>query len=221
MIRRPPRSTLSSSSAASDVYKRQARAWQNPQCRSLSIPTSLTLALHLDILTLRPHTLSSHTSTRSLKAAGFTHTRSAAGITSGHPPACSERPPSASFSHRHLHWLTGRTPQRATHLPQLATSCPVEQEELCIIKTERTLARSEAVGFVFVLPTSNKEDSAQPASTLSDSRFGKHETLEARIAEWSKLFFCGRFTTPPRAVRLRLSDHLTVITQHRRKPGFA
>eukprot|EP00658_Telonema_sp_P-2_P048309 TRINITY_DN36754_c0_g1_i2.p1 TRINITY_DN36754_c0_g1~~TRINITY_DN36754_c0_g1_i2.p1 ORF type:complete len:113 (+),score=32.30 TRINITY_DN36754_c0_g1_i2:126-464(+) len=30
MIRRPPRSTLSSSSAASDVYKRQLPAWVHP-----------------------------------------------------------------------------------------------------------------------------------------------------------------------------------------------
>src|SRR5664280_3847706 len=29
MIRRPPRSTLSSSSAASDVYKRQGKFWEN------------------------------------------------------------------------------------------------------------------------------------------------------------------------------------------------
>src|SRR5664279_3335724 len=32
MIRRPPRSTLSSSSAASDVYKRQVRAFQALGC---------------------------------------------------------------------------------------------------------------------------------------------------------------------------------------------
>src|SRR5665648_1298774 len=46
MIRRPPRSTLSSSSAASDVYKRQDEPWE-----LVAIPSSLPL-LNLYLLNI-------------------------------------------------------------------------------------------------------------------------------------------------------------------------
>src|SRR5664279_6636846 len=55
MIRRPPRSTLSSSSAASDVYKRQIQ-----HCVSTATPFKLTAGLHQAVRGIDPHT-------------GFTH----------------------------------------------------------------------------------------------------------------------------------------------------
>eukprot|EP00656_Telonema_subtile_P048609 TRINITY_DN5836_c0_g1_i2.p2 TRINITY_DN5836_c0_g1~~TRINITY_DN5836_c0_g1_i2.p2 ORF type:complete len:137 (-),score=13.17 TRINITY_DN5836_c0_g1_i2:376-786(-) len=50
MLRRPPRSTLSSSSAASDVYKRQewnragANVVASPRCVLLAVPSATTMA---------------------------------------------------------------------------------------------------------------------------------------------------------------------------------
>src|SRR5665648_11255 len=58
MIRRPPRSTLSSSSAASDVYKRQARdfLW-NPSSGVIYNPSDLYGVNFLDLTLLISHNL--------------------------------------------------------------------------------------------------------------------------------------------------------------------
>src|SRR5664280_3827522 len=45
MIRRPPRSTLSSSSAASDVYKRQDSSWRPSRGATSTISTAFMASL--------------------------------------------------------------------------------------------------------------------------------------------------------------------------------